>query len=208
MMERAIFLKSYSEQAFDKTQILRYMGCRSATDEISKLIDSCVEECRKVCTHRVCAEEFPIHKATDVESDLGFCRVRSASLSKHLEGCDKIILFAATVGLGIDRLTVKYSRLSPSRAFCIQAIGAERIEALCDTFCDEMSGIYARQGYEALPRFSPGYGDLALETQKNIFAALECETKIGVTLNQSLLMSPSKSVTAIIGLRPLRGGKI
>lgn len=208
MMESRIFFKTYGEPAFDKAQILRYMGCRTANEEISKLIDSCVDECRGIDTYRVCAKEFSVYAVPNGELDLGFCRVRSASLSKHLEGCDKIVLFAATVGLGIDRSITKYSRLSPSRALCIQAIGAERIEALCDTFCNEMSGTYASQGYEVLPRFSPGYGDLALETQKNIFAALECEINIGVTLNQSLLMSPSKSVTAIIGLRPLRGGKL
>ena len=50
------------------------------------------------------------------------------------------------------------------------------------------------------PRFSPGYGDLSLEMQRDIFRVLDCPRKIGLTLNESLLMSPSKSVTAIIGI--------
>ena len=50
------------------------------------------------------------------------------------------------------------------------------------------------------PRFSPGYGDLPLSAQKNIFAVLDPERRIGLTLNSSLLMSPSKSVTAFVGL--------
>ena len=37
--------------------------------------------------------------------------------------------------------------------------------------------------------------------QKDVFAALECETMIGVTLTESLLMTPSTSVTAIIGMK-------
>ena len=49
------------------------------------------------------------------------------------------------------------------------------------------------------PRFSPGYGDLSLEVQKEIFSLLDCPRKIGVSLGDSLLMTPSKSVTAIIG---------
>ena len=57
------------------------------------------------------------------------------------------------------------------------------------------------------PRFSPGYGDLPINMQKDIFAALDCPRKIGLSLNESLLMSPSKSVTAIIGVsaRPKQG---
>ena len=50
-------------------------------------------------------------------------------------------------------------------------------------------------------RVSPGYGDISLTMQKDIFAILDCERKIGITLNEDLLMSPSKSVTAIAGIK-------
>lgn len=50
------------------------------------------------------------------------------------------------------------------------------------------------------PRFSPGYGDLAIDAQKDIFALLDCERQIGLTLGDSLLMSPGKSVTAFAGI--------
>ena len=53
---------------------------------------------------------------------------------------------------------------------------------------------------QTMPRFSPGYGDLPLTAQREMFRMLECEKRIGVYLNESLLMSPSKSVTAIVGL--------
>ena len=48
-------------------------------------------------------------------------------------------------------------------------------------------GLYLR------PRFSPGYGDFALEYQKDIFRMLECEKRIGITLTEGNLMMPSKS---------------
>ena len=57
--------------------------------------------------------------------------------------------------------------------------------------------------YRGLPlsaRFSAGYGDVPLELQRDIFALLDCPRRIGLTLNESLLMSPSKSVTAIVGI--------
>ena len=60
--------------------------------------------------------------------------------------------------------------------------------------------IMQAEGIHFTDRFSPGYGDLPLDVQKNIFPLLDCERKIGLTLNESLIMSPSKSVTAFVGM--------
>ena len=106
------------------------------------------------------------------------------------------MIFAATVGFEIDRLIMKYTRLSPSHALMLSALGAERIEALCVAFCED---IKKRHGV-CRPRFSAGYGDLSIEVQREIFNLLTPQAKIGLTLTDSMLMSPTKSVTAFIGI--------
>ena len=111
-------------------------------------------------------------------------------------GCDSVIIFAATVGIGIDRLVHKYSKLSPAKALIFQSIGTERIEALCDVLTEDIKSL----GKDIRNRFSAGYGDLPLETQKEIFKLLSPQKNIGLTLGDSLLMSPTKSVTAFIGI--------
>ncbi|NLB15389.1 MAG: Vitamin B12 dependent methionine synthase activation subunit, partial [Clostridiales bacterium] len=129
--------------------------------------------------------------------NFGAFSVQSADLAKNLYGCESVLLFAATVGVGIDRLISKYSRISPARSVIIDALGAERIEALCDALCED----FALENKAKLkPRFSPGYDDLPLEAQKDVFAVLDCPRKIGLSLNDSLLMSPTKSVTAFAGI--------
>ena len=97
-------------------------------------------------------------------------------------------------------MITKYSEISPLKALIFQGIGAERIEALCDSFCDDI-----KKEYNCImkPRFSPGYGDLSLKIQKDIFKVLNPEKNIGLYLNDSLSMSPSKSVTAFAGLKPI-----
>ena len=82
---------------------------------------------------------------------------------------------------------------------CLQALGSERVEALCDEFEKDIKKELGGEGVFFRPRFSPGYGDLPLEFQKDIFRLLECPRRIGISLGESLLMTPSKSVTAIIG---------
>ena len=125
----------------------------------------------------------------------------SRDLWKTFDGCDRVILFAATIGLPIDRLILRYGKISPSKALFLQAIGAERIEALCELFFTDMQEEKRKDGYLLRPRFSAGYGDFPLEAQKEIFASLDCARKIGLSLNESLLMSPTKSVTALIGAK-------
>ena len=182
-------------------EVLRYMGAEKATDEMQTLLAECTEEAREVFVCRVCFRVFDVRTDGD-DVDLGFARVESRALRKNLDGCDRAVLFAATVGLEIDRLITRYSRLSPSRALCFQALGAERIEALCDAFCERMKQEYQKFGFGLRPRFSPGYGDLPLSLQRDIFNALDCPKRIGLSLNESLIMSPTKSVTAIIGISP------
>ena len=49
-------------------------------------------------------------------------------------------------------------------------------------------------------RFSPGYGDLPLSLQADFLRATDAGRKLGITVNDSFLMTPCKTVTAVIGL--------
>ncbi len=198
MIDR-VLVKSYAAPPVRKRDILRYCGCRERVQEVEERVDECLAECAGAFTYKVCYREFPVTKKENL-LDLSFTRTDSLSLSKNLEDCESIVLFAATVGIGIDRLIAKYGRLSADKALLFQAIGAERIESLCDLFSDETGAFYRGKGLFTRPRYSPGYGDFPLAEQKNVFAVLDCYRKIGLSLNESLLMSPTKSVTALIGV--------
>jgi len=195
-----IHTRVYPEPHIDRREILRYAGVRDGGEELYPLVDGLLSELLPKLTYRVCYSVFPI-TLQGASVDLGFAKVNSHSLSRCLDGCDRIVLFAATVGLAVDRATLRYGAISESRALLTEAIGNERIEALCDTFCRDMRERYGTDGYTLCPRFSPGYGDLPIELQRDIFSTLMPSSKIGLTLNSSLLMSPAKSVTAVVGMR-------
>ena len=186
-------IRTYGSLPLNHKEIARYAHC--VPDAFEDAISQCVDEALTVLSNRVCFLVCDLH-FNDKEIDLGFARTGSLDLRKNLKNCNRIIVFAATVGVGIDRLIQKYNRLLPSKALLMQAVGTEAVETVCDRFCDELRETYGH----IRPRFSPGYGDLPLSLQKDIFSALSCEKQIGVTLNDSLIMSPSKSVTAIVGL--------
>ena len=198
-MVNMVLTRTYSAPAFDKKEIFRYAGVRGGAPELDTLLQECLNEVESKLVYRVCYREFAVTHH-DSYLDLGFIKTESMGLKKNLFCCESIVLFAATVGIEIDRLIARYATVSPTKSLLFQAIGAERIESLCEAFCREVAEEKAKIGFKTRPRFSAGYGDFPLEVQKEIFAVLDCSRKIGLTLNQSLLMSPSKSVTAIIGV--------
>lgn len=200
MTKPIVFTKTFSAPPIDSTEILRYAGMRAHSDEIEALLKQCISETKGTFTYRVCWSIFPIEEVGD-ELDLSFARIKSKGLQEHLAGCGQIVLFAATVGVEIDRLVARSHALSPTKALLFNALGIERIEALCDAFEAEVRANAHREGKASRRRFSPGYSDLPLALQCDVVAALDCQRKIGLTLNQSLLLSPSKSVTAIIGIQ-------
>ena len=179
----------------NKCEVLRYMGAKASTDELDRLVCECIAETAGAISAKLCFAEYAL-SINGNSVDLEFCKVESNDLAKNLSGCNRAVVFAATVGIGLDRLIAKYSRLSPARALCVGAIGNERVEALCDLFCKELKDKYKKTH----PRYSAGYGDLDLSVQRDVFKALGCTQNIGISLSDSLLMTPTKSVTAIVGI--------
>ena len=194
-----VFLKHFSPPPISRREILRYAGVKVADDATNALLDDCLKETENVFSYSVCYSEFPV-SFCDGFIDFSFIKTESKDLFKNLAGCHQVAVFAATIGIGLDRLVSRYTKISPARALMLNAIGTERIESLCDTFYSTLSEEKEKEGLFTVPRYSPGYGDLPLEFQKHIFSVLDPSRKIGLSLNESLLMSPSKSVTAIIGL--------
>ena len=195
-MNHTVLTKTYNDLPFDKKEILRYSDCKDLSPEIEKLLNECIEEIKSKLSYKVCYCVLPV-KATEKSIDFDAFRVNSEKLSLNLKNCERVIVFGATLGTEIDRLIMKHGKLSPTKALFFQSIGATQIEVLCDKFLED---IKKDLKVNLKPRFSPGFGDLELTTQKDIFKVLDCSKKIGLTLNDSLLMSPTKSVTAFVGI--------
>ena len=194
-----IVYKTYDKIALNEREAFRYMSCKSPDEQMKRLFEECLSECLGALSYKACWREFPLLFCGE-EINLGFGRTKSRALFTNLKGCGKIVLFAATVGHEMDRLIKKQTLLSPAKSVCLQAIGTERVVSLCDTLNAELKEQYKKQGFLLKPRFSPGYGDLPLSLQREIMPALDCAKLLGISLGENLMMSPSKSVTAIIGV--------
>lgn len=191
----------------DRKEIYRYLGYRGQeADEVTQvLVEACVEELLTAADPKVVVREYVVNHLEDGTIDCGNFQVKSKNLAKNLGGCDRVLLMAVTLGLGVDRLLVKYGKLQVSKAVILQAASAAMIEAFCNECCLKWKQEYEHNGLYLRPRYSPGYGDFSLEYQPSILNELDAARQIGITLTDGGLMLPTKSVTAVIGVSTEKG---
>ena len=103
-------------------------------------------------------------------------------------------------GAAFDAYHRRVSVRSGADALIVQAIGAAAIEKVMDGIEDAIRAELA-PGESLVTRYSPGYADFPLAEQRTLLGLIDAPRRVGVTLTDSLLMAPSKSVSAVIGVR-------
>lgn len=115
------------------------------------------------------------------------------SIRRHLKHSQSGYLFAATLGSGVDELIRLESHLSLARGMAASAYASAYIEGYLDELCLSLRGSAG-----LTPRFSPGYGDLPLYVQPDFLLWVQAR-RIGLAVTPNFMMTPEKSVTAIVG---------
>jgi len=123
----------------------------------------------------------------------------SGHLAGHLAGYRECAVIAVTLGLPVDKKISYYQSADMSRAVIYNACANVYVEEVLSYAADQVRKD-AKAGYNTFP-FSPGYGDLGLEVQKEIIELLQTEKSIGLYVNERCLLIPEKSITAVIGLK-------
>ena len=172
---------------------LGYKGINEIDEEVSKRIDECIADMQQQVVPKYTYKTFPIewkfsfklvpdadgkgsHKEKSITCEFAGIKVSSGNLLKNLDGCAEIVLMAVTLGPAPDMLVRRAEVRDMLKAYTYQAVGAAMAEAWCDD------------------------GDFSLEVQKDFERILEMPKTVGITLSDSLLMTPTKSITAVVGL--------
>ena len=183
-------------------EAIRYLGYgRHAVDDHTlKLVESCFEELSQAACGRIVYRIFELEFPESGRILLGNLDIHSKNLYKNLTGCKKAVLLGATLGPKVDLLLRKYSIGDMARVVTLQACAAAMLEEYLDEWQTALEADMKKEGYYIRPRFSPGYGDFDIAHQDMILRMLDTAKKIGLTLTGGNMLTPSKSVTAVIGL--------
>jgi hypothetical protein len=85
-------------------------------------------------------------------------------------------------------------------ALVLDSCATAFIESVCDNLQDDLTTTYAGQNKYLTRRHSPGYGNLQLSSQPQLLSLLDAGRKIGLSVTRNFLLTPTKSVTAVIGV--------
>lgn len=195
-------MSNFTDIVIDKTEVMRYLGAggREADAVTAALIDKCVENMRNTLKPKYITREFDLIWRDGVPY-LAECEVAlvGETAAQRLCGCTKCALFAATLGIEADIFIRRAQSGDMAGAVIADACATDFIEKVCDSVQRDIAESADREGLMITDRFSPGYGDLPLELQTDICALLDTGRKIGLYLTDEFLLTPTKSVTALIG---------
>ena len=185
----------------NRNEVLLYLGCHGGGIDpaLAEDIGRCEALLMKTARPRVVWRRFPLDAdGAPVGTDF---RPAGDDVKRLLRGCTAMIVFAATLGAEAERLIRRAQAVDMADAVILDACGSAAVENVCDNLCADLAA--AEAPLFLTDRFSPGYGDLPFSQQPDFCRLLDVERRIGVTLTDSGLMLPQKSVTALLGVSPV-----
>ena len=180
-----------------RDEVLRYLGYRgqSIDDNLRMQIENCIRAVKDCAKARLTYRVLPV-KDCKIEG----LELQGNDIRKLLEGCHLAIAMAATLGPEAEALLRRTEVTNRADAVIMDSAQSSAIENVCDNFESDVRLEYRKQGLYLTDRYSPGYGDLPLTSQKTIAELLVAEKRIGLTVTENMIMIPRKSVTCIIGI--------
>ena len=181
-------------------EVLRYMGCPpdKADAGLRGQVEACARELLGVIRPRWSwrtAELSFEESGVRLESGL---LLPGEDLKAHLTGCGRAVIFCATLGAEVDALIRRAERQDMAQALILDCCASTAVEAVCDRIEEELQEKFP--GCHFPFRYSPGYGDLPLDVQDPLLELLDAPRRAGLCATGSHLLTPRKSVTAVLGV--------
>ena len=181
-------------------EVLRYLSVRGEPpEELRAQAERIARELAETLQPKYVYRVFPLeHTAEGAALSGGGVTLTGDLARKMLQSCDAAALLCCTLGMAFEQRLRASERRDMGKAVILDACGSAWVEAGCDAAEREIAERFAPR--YLTDRFSPGYGDLPLSLQPAVLAALDAERRLGIHLSDSFLLTPSKSVTAVIGI--------
>ena len=189
-------------QQIDKKQWLDRLGVRGEADEqLLQQMEAAEKKLLGAAIPQGVYRVLKLEGGTDPESKSSIIDLPGSAIKRHLAECSGMIIMAVTLGAGIDRL-IRTAQIRDMAEAVLLDSGASVLAELCaDTLENMIRAENSELGKTVYftGRYSPGYGDFPIEMQGQLLRAVDGPKSIGLTANESSILIPRKSITAIIG---------
>lgn len=186
----------------ERNEVLRYLGYKDQqiSKDLVQKIDFLIKWAQKNIKPRALWDVFEPEFSENVLLKNTTLNFEGKDIYNHVEGAKQVAVMAVTLGMEAERAILKYQHTDMTDAVILDAVFDAFVECVADNTEQEIKKFASKQGLFTNYRYSPGYGDFPINTQKSVISSLGCEKKIGLTVTETNIMLPRKSVTAVIGL--------
>jgi len=189
------------EFSIDKNEVLRYAGHKGIIpDNLDNIAQQVIRQCMETLTPRHTVRRARVTQTYNGVVLDDTLLLQGKDIKKHLDGCDECYILCATVGVGADSFIRTMQVTGSVYGLLADAAGSAAIEAYCDMIETNLRNDMKEEGKYLTWRYSPGYGDFPFTQQPEILDFLQAAKLTGVTCNESSIMLPAKSVTAVMGI--------
>lgn len=183
-------------------EAVRYLGygTHAVDDRTLVMIREAFEEIRESAGERFIYRIFELELQEPDKVWIDGFYIQSKDLYRSMKECTHAVLLAATLGAGTDRLLKRCTVTDMAKAVVVQACAAALLEEYVDGCQQVIEKKLAEEEQYVRPRFSPGYGDFSISYQEEILRRLDTSRQIGLSMTESSMLVPVKSVTAVMGI--------
>lgn len=194
---------SFQDLSFDIKEVWRLMGYGDyvPSSYISSLIDERLNDLRSIVKPHfgyIIADGHVVGNDRVVVNDVELSP--GVIITHAMKNADCYALFTATIGRGFDEYCRRYKEADDMvETLIIDALGSVLAESVVEVLVKTLSNEAENKGLHISNNYSPGYCDWKLSDQKKLFSLLPGD-QTGITLTDSCLMLPVKSVSGIIAV--------
>lgn len=192
----------------DEFRALKYLGQRGQglSDELAIRFQDAIRLCERVAQPRGIARSFAINRERldGIALKGSNLILTGRNIARHLDSCDLACLLAVTLGMQSERELARLQATNPLDALLFDACASSMAEEAAQSASRRIAELADEANLMPTKRFSPGFGDLPLELQDAFLRTIDADKLLGIHTASSHLMTPMKSVTAIVGLKSAR----
>ncbi|MGA3244887.1 MAG: vitamin B12 dependent-methionine synthase activation domain-containing protein [Bacteroidota bacterium] len=207
VLDVATFTPSFRDMGVDRALVESDLGYRDgeAPDMIGELIDEILPLIPSHIALQCGYGILPAGSITLADDSVSFDELLFATgpiITSQLKRSTSLALFVSTAGPRLEQWSGKLmAEGDMMRGYIVDAIASEYVEQASVWLEKQIAGHVASSGWKMTNRYSPGYCDWPVSEQHKLFSLLP-ERFCGITLTESALMVPIKSLSGIIGLGP------
>ena len=181
-------------ERFDTRQALRYLGI--STEEPDSATRALLRRAERTLRAAAGPRAVAVRAARDDISPY----LQGNDILRHLEGCGSCVLLACTLGAGVDAALRAAGASDMAYAVVLDALASVAVEQTADAAEQTLRNEEREEGQFLTGRLSPGYGDYPIAVQNDLLRLLDAPRKIGLCATPTHLLTPRKSVTAVLGV--------